>query len=121
MIVFTQRSQAKKPASQPASHLFRVGQTVRMTSRFGVSPNTPDFYRVTAMLPPRDNSPQYRIRSDEERHERVVTEDTREAADSPTSGAGTNLIERTFGHGQGTETQQSRDAEAEAGKGSTQA
>lgn len=121
MIVFTQRSHASKPASQPASHLFRVGQTVRMTTRFGVSPSTPDFYRVTGTLPPRDNSPQYRIRSDEERHERVVMEDTLEAADGPTSGAGANLIERTFGHGQGTKTQQSRDTKAEAGKGTAQA
>lgn len=120
MIVFTQRSQARKPASQPASHLFRVGQTVRMTSRFGVSPDTAEFYRVTATLPPRDNSPQYRIRSDEERHERVVTQDILEAADSRKSGAGSNLIERTFGHGQGTEAQQPRDTKAEAGKGSAQ-
>lgn len=117
MIVFKQRGEGRERGQQPASHLFRVGQTVRMTSRFGISPNTPDFYRVTATLPPRDNSPQYRIRSDEERHERVVTEDTLEAADSPTSGAGANLIERTFGHGQGTKTQQPRDTEAEAGKG----
>ena len=121
MIVFRQRSEAREPGPKPASHLFRVGQTVRMGSRFGVSPSTAEFYRVTATLPPRDNSPQYRIRSDEERHERVGTEDKLEAADSPKSGAGANLIERTFGHGQGTETQQSRDTKAEAGKGSTQA
>lgn len=120
MNVFSPRSQTRRPDPQPASHLFCIGQTVRMTSRFGVSPNTADFYRVTATLPPRDNSPQYRIRSDQERHERVVTQDVLEAADISKSGTGTNLIERTFGHGQGTKTQQPRDTKAETGKGSAQ-
>lgn len=119
MIVFRKRNEERRSEPQPASHLFHVGQAVRMNSRFGTSPATPDLYHVTATLPPRNNSPQYRIRSNEERHERVVTEDTLEAADSQTSGDGTNLIERTYGHGEGTETQQPRDTKAKAGKGST--
>ncbi len=121
MTVLTYRSQTRRRGQQPASHLFRIGQIVRMTSRFGVSPYAADLYRITATLPPRDNSLQYRIRSDEERHERVVTQDTLEAADLPTTGNGTTLIERIFGHGQGTEAQQSRAPEAETGKGSAQA
>ena len=104
MIVFTQRIQARKPASQMPSHLFHVGQAVRTISRIGSAANTADVCRITATLPPKDGSPQYRIRSDGERHERVVTQDTLEAADNPASGAGTSLIERTFGHGQGTKT-----------------
>jgi hypothetical protein len=35
----------------------------------------PEIYRITGLLPARDDSLQYRIRSDEERHERVVRED----------------------------------------------
>jgi hypothetical protein len=62
---------------------------------------------------------QYRIRNDDERYERVTTQDSLEPV-RPQSG-GATLIERTFGHGQGTEAQQSRDQEAEAGKGAAQA
>lgn len=89
----TDRSQTERRRRQPASHLFRIGQIVRMTSRFGVSPDTADFYRIIATLPPRDNALQYRVRSDAERHERVVTQDILEAADLPTTGNGATLIE----------------------------
>lgn len=51
--------------------------------RFGQSPKTPDFYRVTGTLPARENSPQYRIRNDEERHERIASQDDLEAVDPP--------------------------------------
>lgn len=61
------------------AHRFTVGQTVRMNNRFGLSPATAETYRITAILPVReDNSPQYRIRNDDERHERVATEDSLE-------------------------------------------
>lgn len=59
-----------------SSHRFAVGQSVRLNSRFGVSPTAAEFYRVTATLPARDNALQYRIRSDEERYDRVTTEDS---------------------------------------------
>lgn len=120
MTVMTDRSQTERRRRQPVSHLFRIGQIVRMTSRFGVSPDTADFYRIIATLPPRDNALQYRVRSDAERHERVVTQDILEAADLPTTGNGATLIERTFGHGQGTKTQQSRNTKTQAGKGCAQ-
>lgn len=54
-----------------------------MKNSFGLSPQTAETYRVTGMLPVRDNSPQYRIRNDEERHERVTTEDTLESIKMP--------------------------------------
>lgn len=57
------------------AHRFAIGQSVRLRTKFGLSPKTAESYRVTALLPMRDNSPQYRIRSDQERHERVTTED----------------------------------------------
>lgn len=58
------------------THRFAIGQVVRMNSRFGPYPFVPETFRITAILPAReDNSPQYRIRNDDERHERVTTED----------------------------------------------
>lgn len=110
-------SRARTRSLEATAHLFSVGQMVRMKSRFGVSPTIAEFYRVTGTMPPRDNSPQYRIRSDDERHERVATQDALEAAGLPLIGNGTTLIERTFGNGQGTETQQPRAPKAEAGEG----
>jgi hypothetical protein len=104
-----------------ATHLFAVGQTVRLRGSFGTFPKTAEIYRITGTLPPRGDSPQYRIRNDDERHERVTTQDSLESVSLSPSGDGATLIERTFRHGQGTETQQSRDQEAETGKGAAQA
>lgn len=106
---------------EPAGHLFAVGQAVRLKGGFGISPAPGDIYRITATLPPRGNTLQYRIRNDDERYERVATEDSIEAVGTSRSGDISTLTERTFGHGQGTETQQSRNQEAEAGKGAAQA
>jgi hypothetical protein len=106
---------------EAASHLFAIGQTVRLKTGFATALPPSSIFHITATLPPKMNSPQYRIRNDEERHERVATQDDLEPVDL--SGAGneaTTLMERTFGHGQGTETQQPRDQEAEAGKGLAQ-
>jgi hypothetical protein len=58
-----------------------------------------DIYRITGTLPGRGDSLQYRIRNDDERHERVTTQDNLEAVDMSQSGNGATLIERTFGHG----------------------
>jgi hypothetical protein len=98
-----------------------VGQAVHLRGNFGTFPKTSEVYRITGTLPPRGNSPQYRIRNDDERHERVTTQDSLEPVRLPQYSEGVTLIERTFGHGHGTETQQSRDQEAEAGKGAVQA
>lgn len=108
-----------RPAA--ATHLFAVGQAVRPRGNFGTFPKTAEIYRITGTLPPLGGSPQYRIRNDDERHERVVTQDSLEPIRLSQSNEGANLIERTFGHGQRTETQQSRDQEAEAGKAAAQA
>jgi hypothetical protein len=102
---------------EAATHLFEVGQTVRLRTGLSTSPKTAEIYRITGTLPPRGNSLQYRIRSDAERHERVTTQDSLEPVRMSPAGEDATLIERTFGHGQGTEAQQSRDQEAEAGKG----
>lgn len=109
-----------RPRRETAMHLFAVGQTVRLKRGFGTSSNLGDIYRITSTLPPVGRSLQYRIRNDDERYERVVTEDNLEQVRLPAPGDGTALIERTFGHGQGTETQQPRDQKTEAGEGIAQ-
>jgi len=87
---------------EAATHIFTVGQTVRLKDGFLAVPSKlPSTYRITATLPLRGNVLQYRIRSDDERHERVATEDSLEAVNMSPTGAGATLIERTFGHGQG--------------------
>jgi hypothetical protein len=87
-------------------HRFEVGQAVRLKGSFvKFVAGTSDVYRITGTLPPKENSPQYRIRNEGERHERVTTQDDIEAVDISQAGNGATLIERTFDHGQGTETQ----------------
>ena len=62
-------------------HRFRLGQAVRLRSRTGIYPAAADSYRVIRLLPLRDNdSPQYRLRNEEMRQERVAEEDSLEAA-----------------------------------------
>ncbi|QDC02781.1 hypothetical protein [Mesorhizobium sp. 8] len=99
-----------------ATHLYAVGQAVRLKGNFGTFPKTAEIYHITGMLPPRGDSPQYRIRNDQERHERVTTQDNLDAVRPPSESENATLLERTFGHGQGTKTQQSRDSETETGK-----
>ena len=64
-------------------HRFSVGQIVKLTNRIGVWPKTEEIYRVTGTLPARDDALQYRIRCDNERYERVATEDNLELVRAP--------------------------------------
>lgn len=57
-----------------ASHHFAVGQPVRLKTG-PTRPGSKDVYKITAVLPVLGTLPQYRIRSETERHERVTTED----------------------------------------------
>lgn len=81
------------------THLFVVGQAVRLRGSFGTFPKTEDVYHITGTLPPQGGSPQYRIRNDDERHERVTTQDNLEPVRMSSAEDGATLIERTFGHG----------------------
>jgi hypothetical protein len=65
------------------AHRFAIGQSVRLRGRFGMPLDMAEVFRITATLPARDNSPQYRMRNDEERHERVTTEDNLEEVEMP--------------------------------------
>ncbi|QDC02773.1 hypothetical protein [Mesorhizobium sp. 8] len=115
------RRNARANRREAPTHLFAIGQTVRLRGSFGTFPKSAEIYHITGTLPPRGDSPQYRIRNDDERHERVTTQDSLEAVRFLQSGDGATLLERTFDHGQRTEPRQSRDQEAEAGKGVAQA
>ncbi|TIR17354.1 MAG: hypothetical protein E5X34_24105 [Mesorhizobium sp.] len=119
MITLMQRNARPIRHGAPV-RLFDIGQAVRLKSSPGTGPKSGEIYHVTRTLPSRGGSPQYRIRSDAEPHERVVTEDTLQPVDEVSDG-GIMLIERTFGHGQGTEALEQGDQEAEAGKGSGEA
>ncbi|HET7411198.1 MAG TPA: hypothetical protein VFJ18_00940 [Pararhizobium sp.] len=101
------RPNVRPSRREAATHLFKVGQAVRLKGGFGTFPKNAEIYRITGTLPLKGGSPQYRIRNDEERHERVTDQDSLEPVGSLPSGDSATLIERTFGHGQGTETQQS--------------
>lgn len=116
-----QRRNAHLNRRESPMHFFTIGQAVRLRGSFPIFPKTSEVYRITGTLPPRGDSPQYRIRNDDERHERVATQDSLEPVHPSLPSEGGTLMERTFSHGQGTETQQSRDQEAEAGKGVGQA
>lgn len=80
MIRFQQNT---RPRTDTPSHLFAIGQTVRMKSRTGLVQKTAELFQIKSMMPVKDGSPQYRIRSDQETHERVTTEDNLEAAENP--------------------------------------
>ena len=72
------------------AHRFAIGQSVRLRGRFGMPLDMAEVFRITATLPSRDNSPQYRMRNDEERHERVTTEDNLEEVEMPPLKVGTS-------------------------------
>lgn len=97
------RSSVRRTAPQfrrdAATHRFAIGQTVRLRNSFGKVPKNAEVYRITRTLPLEGDSLQYRIRNDDERHERVTTEDNLEAASLPLADDGATLIERTFGNG----------------------
>jgi hypothetical protein len=65
------------------SHIFEVGQTVVMTGWSKTTTSPQETYRIVATLPETNNRFQYRIRSDNERHERVAAEDSLATAETP--------------------------------------
>lgn len=93
------RRTVRSARQEAPAHLFTIGQAVRLKGSF-VKPALPaDIYHITGTLPARGDSLQYRIRNDDERHERVTTQESLEPVDMSQSGSGATLIERTFGHG----------------------
>lgn len=99
---------------EAATHLFTTGQIVRLKDGFELQPQSAATYRITATLPPRGNSLQYRIRNDNELYERVVTQDSLKPIGISPAGESGALVEATFG--QVTETDESGDQKAEVEK-----
>lgn len=85
--------------TEPETHIFSVGQAVRIKNEFFRRILPAGVYHITATLPPRDGSPQYRVRNEIERHERVTTQDCIEPANSLTTRESGSLTQRTFNHG----------------------
>ncbi|WP_395450477.1 hypothetical protein ACHMW7_12125 [Aminobacter sp. UC22_36] len=81
MIRFT-KGPATAPRTEKPSHRFAIGQMVRIKSRIGMAVKDVETFHVKATLPAKDGSPQYRIRSDRESHERVTTEDNLEGVET---------------------------------------
>jgi hypothetical protein len=57
-----------------SDHKFKVGQTVLYTSGPYGRSGTSGVFRITQLLPPEGDDRQYRIKSADEPHERVVKE-----------------------------------------------
>jgi hypothetical protein len=100
----TQRS-ARPIQRDATTHLFAIGQTVRLRGGYGVSSaRFGDIYHVTGTLPPSGNSLQYRIRNDREQYERVAAEDSLELAVAAKMGEAETLRELTFDVSAGRKT-----------------
>lgn len=93
----TAQNSARPIQRDASTHLFTVGQTVRLRGGYGVSSaRFGDIYHVTATLPPSGTSLQYRIRNDREQYERVAMEDSLELALAAKMGEAETLLEFTF-------------------------
>jgi hypothetical protein len=89
----TRRPQ-RRQVPHSTMHLFEVGQAVRLKhSLWG----TGNVYLITAKLPPVGDAPQYRIRNEGEKFERMATQDNLAHALTSTGGASAALLERSFG------------------------
>ncbi|SBW02121.1 conserved hypothetical protein [uncultured Alphaproteobacteria bacterium] len=80
--------------SRRTAHAFAIGQPVRLKGGFARLANSNGVYRVTRTLPLTGGSPQYRIRSEDDAHERVTTQDNLEAVHL--SGTHSDLAEAVF-------------------------
>ncbi|MCW2318175.1 hypothetical protein SAMN06265338_11121 [Rhodoblastus acidophilus] len=91
------RRAPRKAGHESAPHLYVVGQSVRLKGGFAQRTLAKGVYHVTRTLPLLGEFPQYRIRNDDETHERLASQNELEAVDARSGGA--DLIARTFGHG----------------------
>ncbi|WFP74972.1 hypothetical protein [Mesorhizobium sp. WSM4906] len=97
-----ERLNSRLTRREAATHRYSLGQSVRLKSSFNTVQDSREIYQITARLPARGDSLQYRIRSEAERHERMATEDSLEPVRASRDDEGAALLKRTFGNGQGT-------------------
>ncbi|ATU92993.1 hypothetical protein [Phyllobacterium zundukense] len=69
------------PIVETPVHRFAIGQKVRMKGWGGSKMKSTATFCIMATLPASGGSLQYRIRDNEEKHERIAMEDNLEAAD----------------------------------------
>lgn len=101
---------------ESGTHVFAVGQAVRLKGGFRQPAQLPGIFRITALLPATGDMPQYRIRNADERHERVTTQDNLEPVRKSAAGSGAALAEQTFGDDPGTAARQPAGQRARTGK-----
>lgn len=93
----TRNRNAPLARGDTAIHLFAVGQTVRLKSAFTISASkSSGIYRITRRLPPEGSLVQYRIRNDDEPHERVASQDSLEVVKKQPSESDGVFISGTF-------------------------
>ncbi|MHA7775866.1 hypothetical protein [Roseibium sp. M-1] len=80
-----------------ATHLFEVGQSVRLKNGLGGKNMSVETYRITSKVPVSGGFPQYRIRCENEPYERVAAQDLLEPVGGGASDPNRSLIEKTFG------------------------
>lgn len=80
------------------SHVFHVGDAVLLRRSY-LHASAPGIYHITATLPPSEGQFQYRVRNDEERYERVVSQDRLEVVPLSEIRKTSTLIKRTFSRG----------------------
>lgn len=111
----TPQPKARPVRHEVAPHLFTTGQIVRLKDGFSLQSQSVATYRITAVLPPKGDSLQYRIRNDNEVYERVATQASLEPVRISPGGVSGALVKATFG--QMKEPHHSPDQEVEVGKG----
>jgi hypothetical protein len=78
---------------EAATHLFTIGQTVRLKGGLALPSQSVVTYRITGTLPSRGESLQYRIRNDAEGHELAATQDSLDFVLTSPASPGSTLIE----------------------------
>lgn len=86
---------SRRARRRAVPHLYAVGQVVRMRRAGARTFGTAEIFRITAMLPPNDGLPQYRLRNASEKFERVAAQDLIEPLGA--AGARIALADRVFG------------------------
>lgn len=88
------RRRIVSPPQRDPVHLFTIGQIVQLKRSMGMPKERLGTYQITARMPMTDGRLQYRIRSQDERHERVSWQEDLEAV---TVSGSASLAEQTFG------------------------
>jgi len=73
LVQFPYEGDSQIDRGYPMIHKFQVGQSVALIPR-SIRQAAPGTYEITQLMPENEAEPHYRIKSDAERHERVVPE-----------------------------------------------